>query len=383
MAKKIYNFIFIFAFWAILAIPMVFADYSSGGVSEDENRNLAKFPDLVVEGNFNQEFTREFETWFMDHMGYRQEMITANAKLQYYVFGRMLETSEYYLGRHGDVNYATEAMLLDYAHLNLRSEEDVARIGDSYQYVSDWCHEQGIQFYYVQCFDKHSIYPEQFMASVNQIGDVSKTDQIINYLKEETDVKVFSMKDVLLDSKDEYEVYSNWGDPTHWTHRGAFIGYQYIMEGVNAENNNKYPILTEEDYNITVSNQAITLNGFITEEDMLETFVLKDPKATKEDVTVMGYYGADTRHSRWVNESVDNDTKLLLMCDSYFNNYLIEDFAESFSEVWLVWGDYTKELDYVVEMYQPDIIIYEAAERVDRSEGMYKFAQKLQGNIIE
>lgn len=383
MIKKVYCFVFILLFWIVLAIPMVFADYTRGGISEEENRVLAEFPDFEVDGKFNENFSKEFEAWFMDHMGYRQDMITANAKLQYYVFDRMIESSDYCLGRDGDVNYATDSILKDYAHLNLRSKEDVARIGDSYQYISDWLKEQNIQFYYVQCYDKHSIYPEQFVTYINQMGNVSKTDQIISYLKEETTVNVISMKDVLLDSKTDYEVYSNWGDPTHWTDRGAFIGYQYVMENVNTNNNYIYPVLQESDYNISISNKAITLNGFITEEDMLESFSIKEPSAIKTDISVMQNYSSDSRHSVWKNEDVDNDTKVLLMCDSYFNSFIVEDFAESFSEVWLIWGDYTNSLDIIVEIYQPDIVIYECAERVDRSEGVFKFAQKLQGNIIE
>ena len=55
----------------------------------------------------------------------------------------------------------------------------------------------------------------------------------------------------------------------------------------------------------------------------------------------------------------------------------MEDFAESFSEVWLVWGDYTKDLDKVIELYNPDIVIYECAERVDRSGAVVEFADKI------
>lgn len=274
MLKKIYNISFIVIFMAIISLPLIKANWTSGGISEDENRYLAEAPKLTVDGKFNEKFTSEVETWFMDHMGYRKQLIDYNAKMQYEVFGKMLTNSNYYLGRNGDVNYATDEMIMDYAHLNLRTEEEVAQIGDSYQVISDWLEEKGIQFYYVQCWDKHSIYPEQFMSSVNQIGDISKTDQVIDYLRENTTVNELSLKEVLIDNKQNYEVYSNWGDPTHWTDRGAYIGYKYIMEAINKNNDNKYMILQEEDYNITIEDKGITLNGFIHEEDMLEVFSL-------------------------------------------------------------------------------------------------------------
>ena len=380
MVKKIYNILFVVMFMAIISLPLIKTNWTSGGISEDENRYLAEAPKLMVEGKFNDKFTADVETWFMDHMGYRKELIDYNAKMQYEVFDKMLSNSNYYLGRYGDVNYATDAMIMDYAHLNLRDESEVVKIGNSYQKVSDWLGEKGIQFYYVQCWDKHSIYPEQFMASVNQIGDISKTDQVIAYLRENTTVKVLSLKETLLENKNEYEVYSNWGDPTHWTERGAYVGYNYIMQGINKYNDNRYKVLDEDDYNISISDKGIVLNGFIHEEDMLESFSIKEPMASMVDISIMDKYSEDRRHSAWENPNVDNDSKLLLVCDSYIDSFIIEDIAESFSQVWLIWGDYTMDMENIVEMYDPDIVIYECAERVDRSYSVVELADSLSNN---
>ena len=378
MLKKIYNIIFVVAFLAVLAVPLLLTDFSDKGVSEDENRTLAAFPRVSVDGKWNDRFTAEFETWFMDHMGLRQDLIAANATLQFKGFNRMLETSSYLLGRNGDINYATEAMLKDYAHVNLRSEEQVARIGQSYQTINNWLEAQGIEFYYVQCFDKHSIYPEQFSDTVKQIGDVSKTDQVIGYLQENTTVNTVSMKVPMLEAKPQYEVYSNWGDPTHWTDRGAYMGYRYLLERMNANRETTFAILQEDAYNIEIKNGGITLNKVIHQDDMLEYFTVREPNAQKqEDKTVMGKWAEDRRHSRWENAAAGNGVKVLIMGDSYFNNHLVDDLAESFSELWMVWGEYTKELPEIVALYQPDIVIYECAERVDRSSAVCDLAESL------
>lgn len=377
MVKKISNILFVIAFLAVLALPLVLTDFSSGGISENENRTLADFPAFTEEGKWNENFTGEFETWFMDHLGLRQELIRANATLQFRVFDRMLEKSNYHIGRDGDLNYADTDMLLDYAHANLRTPEAVAQIGQSFQTVSDWHTSQGIDFYYVQCYDKHSIYPEQFMDTVRQIGDISKTDQVITYLQEQTTVNTISLKEPLLEAKAEYEVYSNWGDPTHWSPRGAFVGYQYMMQQLNAGADTPYRVLQEEDYHIVVKNGGITLDDVVGQEDMLEYFSLREPQAERADKAVMGPWAKDERHSVWKNPQAGNDIKLLLMCDSYFNSFIITDIAQSFSEVWLVWGDYTMDLPELVEQYQPDIVIYECAERVDRSHLVSKLADQI------
>ena len=129
MLKKVYNIIFIVLFMAIISIPLIKANWKSGVVSEDENRYLTDTPKLIENGRFNPDFTSDVESWFKDNMGFRKYLIDTNARLQYEVFGRMLNKSNYYIGRHGDFIYATDAMIADYAHLNLRCDERVAQIG--------------------------------------------------------------------------------------------------------------------------------------------------------------------------------------------------------------------------------------------------------------
>ena len=43
----------------------------------------------------------------------------------------------------------------------------------------------------------------------------------------------------------------------------------------------------------------------------------------------------------------------------------------------MVWGDHTWALTQIVELCNPDIVIYECAERVDRSEDICILAQYL------
>lgn len=373
--KKAYNIIFVAIFLVILALPFALTDFRSGGVSEDENRTLVAFPPIIKNGKLNETFTADFETWYMDHMGLRQPMINLNARLQFFVFGRMLENSNYHIGPYGDINYATYEMIQDYAHVNLRSEEEVQKIGNSYQITAEWLEAQGIDFFYVQCYDKHSIYPEQFSDAVRQVGEISKTDQIIQYLETQTTVNVISLKKPLLDAKSQYEVYSNWGDPTHWSERGAYVGYRHIMEQVVADTGYSLPILQEEDYVITVEEGGITLNNVIHQDDMLEVFTLRDPKAQKTDKSVMGAWQEDHRHSVWKNPEAGNNLKLLLLCDSYLDSYIVDDLAESYAEVWVVWASYMVDIPELIEFYGPDVIILENAERVDRSQHMCDLAQ--------
>ncbi len=373
---KAIKIVFIVFFVGMLALPFVFANRGGAAVSEEENRTLNQRPSFIEDGSLNVAFTYDYEDWFLDNLGFRSQLTDLYAKMQYYVFDNIFDT-DMYRGRNGDTIYATDEMITDYQHLNLRSEEEVRRIGASYQVVSDWLKAQDIQFYYVQCYDKHSIYPERFMEYVNQDGKVSKTDQVIEELTNNTSVNVISLKDTLLDSKMEYDVFSHHGDPSHWSCRGAFLCYQQIMQEINARNDNQFKVLQEEDYSISIYDQGKYLKGEIHFEDYQEVFVLKQPMAEKTDAIVLQQFANDVRHSVWVNPNASNDTKVLIVGDSYINSYLLDSLAESFLQTYLIWGDYTEEMADMIEICQPDIVIYECAERVDRSEKVCILAEML------
>ena len=363
----------------MLSLPFVFANRRNILVSEEENRALNQRPSVINEGSLNVAFTYDYEDWFLDNLGFRSQLTDIYAKMQYYVFDNIFDT-DMYIGKTGDCMYATDEMITDYQHLNLRTDEEVYKIGQSFQKVSDWLETQKIQFYYVQCYDKHSIYPERFMEYVNQNGQVSKTDQVISELIDNTTVNTISLKDTLLDNKEKYDVFRHHGDPSHWSWRGAFLCYQEIMQEINLQNGDKFKILQEEDFNIYMCDQGKWLKGNIYFEDEQEAFVLNESTAKKTDNELLQKFGADSRHSVWTNPNIGNDTRVLIVGDSYVNSYLLSYFAESFSQTFLIWGDYTRDLAEMIEICQPDIVIYECAERVDRSLAVCELAEGIKNN---
>lgn len=379
--KKVLYITFITVFFGVLLIPLLCTSLTGSVVSEAENRLLAARPKIYDDdGNLNKNVTLDFEAWFEDHVGFRSDLVLANARFLYYGFDVLTNTGDCYLGPNGELNYATWNMLQDYAHVNLRSEEELEEIAASYQIFNDYLEGQGIQYYYLQCWDKHSIYPEYFMDSVIQYGNVSKTDQIMDALINDTSVDVILIKEMFLSQKDEYDFFSVWGDASHWTERGAFVAYQALMEEINAHNNEKYLILQEDDYEITLTDQGSELFGGIHQEDYLEKFSLKEPKAyrTEEEPLFLSPHQRESR-TIFVNDHVDNDDVLLVIGDSYIDHYIIDDLAESFSKTVMVWGEYTREIERLVEYYHPTIVINENAERSDETSNMVAAAKTLRG----
>lgn len=375
--KRKNNLFFLTIISILLFLPMILTR-NGGMVSGEENRTLAKRPSLFREdGKPNFLFPLQFEDWVNDNVGGRDICVKANAWIQYHIFGN-LSSDGMYLGPNGELNYATDPMLRDYQHLNLLTDNQLQEICRDYQRISDWMESQGISFYYMQCFDKHSIYPEQFMENVNQYGSFSRTDQIINSMKMYTTIPVIDTKNVLLEEKENEFVYSVWGDVTHWNQHGAYIGYLEAMRIINAHEEENYRILCNENFVVTVVDQGNNLNGIIHKTDMQKSYVIANPQSSCVDkASYLGEYAKDERHHVFQNIAADNRTRLLIVGDSYIEQFLLQNFAENFYEVIFVQADYTKKMADIIEITKPDIVIYECAERCDRTGVVQWLAESL------
>ena len=157
-----------------------------------------------------------------------------------------------------------------------------------------------------------------------------------------------------------------WGDPTHWSNRGAYIGYLDLMDAINRDSDIQYRVLAEDDYDLSLHDYGYTVAGCVHETDYEEAFILLNPGAVINN-DLLTLYREDERNLYYVNPFADNSTRLLIIGDSYFGSFIIDDLAESFSETILIWGDYLPNYSSIIDEYQPDIVVVEAAERVDRT----------------
>ncbi len=372
--KGILQTAFIVVFLSMISIPLITVNLLREEIAEGENRIVAPLPDLFKEdGRLNDQYNREFETWINDNIGYRSSMVVNYAKLQYYLFGNLVRQSNMYLGPNGELNYATEAMLKDYQHDDLYSEEYLHTFADSMQVLSDYAEAGGAQFYYYQCWDKHSIYPEYFPETVVQTGAESKTDGIVRALRDYSEVRVISPKQELTDEKPVNPTYSVWGDPAHWNQRGAYVGYLKLMNTINEYSDDRYKVLQESDYIITKPDQGETLFGRIHRTEYIEDLKIKAPKAVPTG-TMYKSHPKKWKQRVLINEEADNDTRLLVIGDSYFNYFLIDDLAESFHETIFIWSEALPDFRKIVDTYHADIIVVEAAERADRTGMIIKTA---------
>lgn len=138
------------------------------------------------------------EDWLNDNLRGRTLMVEASSTLQYQTFHRIVK-SDTMEGKDRWLFVKDSDMIQDYQNLNLLSEQELDRYAASMQGISDYLHDNGIAFYYFQCYSKSGIYPEQYVDGIQKIGTVSKADQIVQTLQDKTQVSQILVKELQKD----------------------------------------------------------------------------------------------------------------------------------------------------------------------------------------
>lgn len=361
MKRKI-NIVFIVIFLLGISLPYLFAHREKEGrVSSMENRTLAAYPCVRLEdGTLNKAFLAEYEKWLDDNIRGRAIMVETNSALQYVLFERIVK-SDTIMGEKPWLFVNKDGMIREYQHLNLLSEPELAQYVKNMQGISDYLKERGIAFYYFQCYDKETIYPEKYVKGVNQIGTVSRADQIVQALEERTDVRQILVKDTLLSHREE-TIYYQFVDTLHWTEKGSYYGYQALMEEL-CRDFDRIPVLQENDFQITEMESETTLYGFpYPYTEIVPIYDVKEPHAqeiTEETRERWDFLHVKEHTHDYINETCENDLKILVLGDSFVRMYLKSDLAESFSAALSIDWMNISILDEVVEEYRPDIVIIE------------------------
>lgn len=367
MKQKV-NLVFIVLFMIVITLPYLFAHRDvQGRISDMENRTLQGYPSLVLEdGKINKEYTLQFEDWLNDNLRGRSVLVEANATMQYILFQNIVKT-DILQGKDGWLFANDLEQIKEYQRSNLMTEEELSFYTSQLQRLSDYLKEKGISFYYMQCYAKEIIYPDNYNESILQVENVSRTEQVIEALEKETDIYVIDTKNTLCEQSLRQDMYFRYADLVHWNEAGAYLGYQALMNGIHEEYQD-VAALGEADYQIEESERITSIYGFeYPYKEICPIYKIKEPKASEitenlgDDWNWLHY--KEYTHVYFNSES-GNDRKILVLGDSYVRMFLKDDIAENFKETLSIDRANIPLIDRVVEEYQPDIVVLECADHV-------------------
>ncbi len=323
------SLVFVFTFFVLLFIPLLKINPEEN--STVENRRLAEYKPLFNEKNeINNDFGTNFESWLNDRFFLRSELISIYSKLMIFIT-QSIENDDVLPGKENWLFYKGNNSIANFQNAILYSDNELEHIAKYLNNIAIWAEKHNKEFYYIIAPDKSKVYGEFYPDKYEKFrpDSESKPMQLLQYLKEHTQVKALYLYDAMHKNKDKGLLY--YKNDTHWNPFGAYYGYEEIMKNVFPKD--KSLELTE-----TIENQLlqgdITLMGNNIPDDT-ETFYqefIYEKNAILEEIEVQGSQNI----SYYTNNMALNQQKIFVLRDS-FSNSLAPYLAETFREADLLW----------------------------------------------
>lgn len=348
------DIVFLSIFFIFLYIPM--SHISKEETSPNENRVLAKYPELLDDNGIDTRFGKKFENWFNDRFFGRRFMLSAEDKTKGLIEPHR-GNKKVMVGKEGWLFYKGGNSVNNFINKSELSSHQLEKGTQYLTSINNWCKARGKKFYYIIVPDKHRIYGE-YVQYIQKIRPDSKSmdNQWVNYIRNHSDVNVLYLYDILMQNKGKDLLY--WKEDTHWNYFGGYIGYQEIMKTL-AKNNHIKPYKVtkwkdEEKLHIDLS--KMYSYGYRDRNIKYKEPIMTDKSSTCESIK------EENLQDTIVCHNPKQKLKAFVLRDS-FSIALIPYYAETFGTVKLVWRyDITSDnLREIAADY--DIIILENVAR--------------------
>ena len=223
MKYKVWYYVFLL----ILISPFVLSIFFNDIDNQGENRNLSEKPVFSI--STVNSFSEEYESYFNDHVPFRNITINTNSKIKYFCFHDS-PNNNVVIGKNNWL-YLKKDEIDSYKKINVYNEKTLTAAADYFNVVSKYCADNGAELLIFIPPDKASIYPENVPDYVKVLNNPKNRAEVFSeYINKNTNVKVIYPKSALLEAKamldeDVYYTYDS-----HWNHVGAYIGTKALVK---------------------------------------------------------------------------------------------------------------------------------------------------------
>lgn len=365
--KKIFKLIYIAAFFIVCCLPLALWTWFS---TEENvgNTKITPFPQLIDEnGDFNFEFTSEFDSYFAQHLPFRPELISVDSKIKSGLFS----------GESGNVIIGKDGMLFskdtikDYLGLSL-NERQIYSIAKTLSLIQEYAESMNSDFVFVPMPNKNSVYPE-FMPERYIKGEsgllklYDAMDKLgvnyINMLDVFDEVESLGVEERLYHDRD-----------THWNYLGAFYGYNALMDNLGKDGYySDISMETRIDWTGDLDSMLYPRFGVLDKQYYLDVPL--------SDFTVVKPYLKGLSTEEVMNDimgsSEKNDSSINTVNESKDGNLLM--FRDSFARAWLPYlADSYKSTD--ITRYYPVNLTELSAD--ENSDVVYEIVERNLSNVI-
>lgn len=345
----------------VLAGPSARKEAETGtGIAEEQN-TIAEYHELEKElmkesqkenGDTAQESLKEDQgESFLDAIGSAVDQFTEdlsgkeegakiNSQISSVTSGNTyIESKTVLLGKDNWLFYKASDdgdTISDYKGTNHYTKAKMKSIMKKLEKESAVLKSKGCELVLLMVPNKENVYAEKMPDNVTRKSEKSRMDLFANYLEKHSKLKVVYPKQELMAAKTAYQTY--YKTDTHWNQSGVFIGVQALKEKIDG----KFDSLSNVEFQEKKKNYSGDLAKLCK---MTDTY--------NDDIKYALKFSS-------VDKSIKSKKKLLIIGDS-FSDLMPEVTKKYFADVKTVgvWYFNMKE----VEKYQPDIVVWECAER--------------------
>lgn len=357
------SILWITLFLIIICLPCLTWPIISGimTTTNNENRNPAERPVISTENICD--FSSQFENYFNDTLPYRNFLIECNASINYYIF-KESPSDKVIVGKKGWLFYIDT--LADYKKTNLYTDKELEEIRNNMLATKKFFDEKEIKFIVFIAPNKASIYgPEYLPHYILQCNEISRTQQLVDYIRQNTDITIlFPEKELLAASYSAPDQPLYFHLDTHWNYLGGYYGTKALLKELDID----LPDCSK--LNITPINEPIFLwNGYDLANMMGMTNILT------EDINyaISGYSNTNVVYDQYIptNEQAFNtfcrshsnasDSRKIFFYRDSFGTSMMPYLASNFKEIYSTHFNYFKKEQ--IDEEHPDIFILEIVER--------------------
>ncbi len=277
---------------------------------------------------------------FTDGLFGRSKLIAFNTGLTSLLTGgTYIESTQTLMGKNDMFFYKTELdgkPIWDYMGINHFTEAEMAAIAANLTATRDHLNAVGIEVYTMCIPNKEIIYAENMPDTIARVNEVSRGEQLAEYLHKNTDLIFVYPKDALMANKDKIQLY--YSTDSHSNQIGAFVNMQEFFRmayGTHAEIDSVTFRTDATDY----AGDLVTMAGLTDKYDIDTVYVFEQDSADRAQY---------------------HDQVLLYVGDS-FGGFLSQICKGYYREVY--WED-ARDFQYsMLDRYDPDVVIWERAER--------------------
>ena len=222
-------------------------------------------------------------------------------------------------------------------------DEELVRIAENLNNAQKYFEHEGIEFVVFIAPNKATVYKEFLPDNYPIVAEKTRGEILVDYLRENTNVKVIFPIDELKEIKGEHETYLQFD--THWNNLGAYVGAKELNEQFGIK------MLDVSELDMKSEPEA---------KGDLEKMTQINFEGTGKDYLIAGYDN-ELKDEKYVMEyhNEKGDTRNVVVKKDSFGVRLAQYFTPEYKNSYFVSDDEEK----YIKKYDADIFVYEVVER--------------------